>query len=84
MLVEHEILLNRRLDDEEFSKDSIVLLDMGDSKRAGDAYEVAIQRAKDYGLNVIAFDIDEDSRSIMKELNGNGKNMFYLGLLTNI
>ena len=84
MLVEHEILLNRRLDDEEFSKDSIVLLDMGDSKRAGDAYEVAIQRAKDYGLNVIAFDIDEDSRSIMKELNGNGKNMFYLGLLTQI
>ncbi|MGE4170608.1 MAG: 2-oxoacid:acceptor oxidoreductase family protein [Candidatus Margulisiibacteriota bacterium] len=84
MLVEHEILLDRRLQDQEYKPNATVLLDMGDQKRSADLYEQAIGKAKAAGLNVIPFHMDEESTKIMWELNGNGKNMFYLGLLTHL
>lgn len=82
MLFEHEILLDRRLNDNDYTQGGLVLLDMAESKRNGDAYEAAIKRAEDAGLNVVKFDMDDESLEIIKELNGNGKNMFYLGMLS--
>ena len=82
MIFEHEILLDRRLKDHDYSANGIVLLDMCEEKRAKDAYEKAIQDAKDLGLNVIPFHTDEESATIINELNGNGKNMYYMGILT--
>jgi len=82
MLVEHEILLERRLLDKEYAQGAVVLIDMADQSRAPDAYEKSIKMAQDQGLNVITFRMDSQSELIMKDLNGNGKNMFYLGMLT--
>ena len=82
VIVEHEILLKRRLVDKEFSKDATILIDDGDQKRAADAYQEAISDAQKGGAAVSAFSITDTAKDIIKELNGNGKNMFYLGLLT--
>jgi len=84
MIFEHEILLDRRLKDKDFSNGGIVLLDMCEEKRAKDAYDQAIKQAKDLGLTVIPFHTDEQSTAIINELNGNGKNMYYMGMLTAI
>lgn len=81
MLAEHEILLERRLSDDECRDNATILLDMGDEKRAKDAYAAAISKAKNAGLNVITFSMDEESEGIIRDLNGNGKNMYYLGML---
>lgn len=84
MLFEHEILLERRLNDKDYSEGGLVLLDMAESKRSSDAYEAAIKRAEGAGLTVVKFDMDDDSIQTIKELNGNGKNMFYLGMLSSV
>jgi 2-oxoglutarate/2-oxoacid ferredoxin oxidoreductase subunit alpha len=81
MISEHEILLERRLVDKEYTDGATILLDMGNEKRAKDAYAAVIQKAKDAGLNIITFDMDDESLSLIRELNGNGKNMYYLGML---
>lgn len=84
MICEHEILFNRRLDDKEYAKKALVLLDCGNRKRAEDDYKQVIERANTLDLNVVEFDIDDDSQALIKSLNGNGKNMFYLGLLVGL
>jgi len=84
MLFEHEILLQTRLDDKEYLPGATVLIDMGDEARNKDAYKAAIDRAESLGLKVIPFNMDDDSKKIMQDLGGNGKNMFYLGMLTRI
>jgi len=84
MLFEHEILLDRRLEDRDYEQNSIVLLDLAEEKRAKDAYATAIKKAKDLGLNVFTFHMDDDSLAHIKGLNGNGKNMYYMGMLASI
>lgn len=84
MLVEHEILLDRRLKDKEYEVGCTILLDMGDYKRSQEAYDKAIGEAKELGLNIIEFNICDESKEIIKDLNGNGKNMYYLGVLTRV
>ncbi len=81
MLAEHEILLNRRLDDCDYSDSCIILLDMAEERRAKDAYASVIARSESVGLTVIPFFMDEGSLGIIKALHGNGKNMYYLGML---
>ena len=82
MVFEHEILLERRLSDQEYHPNAHVFLDMGDEARNKDAYQVAIARAQSLGLQVHPFTIDDASKKIIGDLGGNGKNMFYLGMLT--
>ena len=84
MVVEHEILLERRLSDKEFTPNATVCLDMGDEKRAQDAYKAAIEKAESLGLTVHPFSINEESQAIIKSLGGNGKNMYYLGVMATI
>ena len=84
MLFEHEILLDRRLDDKDYEENSVVLLDMAEEKRAKDGYAAAIKKATDLGLRVVPFHMDDDSLLHLKELNGNGKNMYYMGMLASI
>jgi 2-oxoglutarate/2-oxoacid ferredoxin oxidoreductase subunit alpha len=81
MISEHEILLETRLRDKEYTEGATILLDMGNEKRAKDAYAAVITKAKDAGLNVITFDMDDESLGLIRDLNGNGKNMYYLGML---
>jgi len=84
VIVEHEILLNRRLDDEEFKKNSIVFLDTGSKKRAEDDYQAAEKRAQEAGCTVKLFSMSTDAEDAIKALNGNGKNMYYLGMLARL
>ena len=81
VLVEHEILLERRLQDQEFTEGCTILLDLGSKKRAQDAYEAVEKKAADAGYNVVSFMISEEAEALIKSLNGNGKNMYYLGIL---
>ena len=84
MLVEHEILLDRRLDDKEYHPGSIVLLDMGDEAKNKDAYKAAMDRAQGLGLKLIPFSMDDAAKQTMASLGGNGKNMYYLGVMAQI
>jgi 2-oxoglutarate/2-oxoacid ferredoxin oxidoreductase subunit alpha len=82
MLIEHEILLKRRLQDKEYGQGATVLVDMGDSSRFSDDYQAEFTNAKNVGLNVIGFSMTESVEATIKELRGNGKNMFYMGILS--
>ena len=82
VFVEHEILLNRRLDDAEFQASSLVFLEQGPRKRAEDAYQAVEKRAADAGCRVLGFSMGDEAEALIKALNGNGKNMFFLGMLT--
>lgn len=81
MLMEHEILLKRRLEDSEYHENATILLDMGHQDKHADAYDEAMSIAKKAGLTIIPFHISDVAQDTMKEINGNGKNMYYLGLL---
>ncbi len=84
VLVEHEILLERRFQDQEFNEGCTILLDLGSKKRAKDAYEAVEKKAIDAGYNLITFSISEEAETLIKSLNGNGKNMYYLGVLARL
>ncbi len=84
MVAQHEIVLDRRLDDEEYSPSCRVLLDMGDQKNNQDSYEMVMKRANKAGLRVYPFEITDEAQTILKFLAGKGKNMYYLGMLSAI
>jgi 2-oxoglutarate ferredoxin oxidoreductase subunit alpha len=84
MIFEHEILLDRRLDDREFHPNAYALLDMGDEPKNKEAYKAAMDKAESLGVKIIPFSMDEEAKKTMADMGGNGKNMFYLGMLTRI
>ena len=84
ILAQHEIVLDRRLDDEEHNPNCRVLLDMGDKKANEESYENVCKRASKAGLKVHHFEITDKAKDLIKGLAGKGKNMFYLGMLAEI
>jgi 2-oxoglutarate ferredoxin oxidoreductase subunit alpha len=84
ILASHEIVLDRRLEDDEFNVNARILLDMGDKTANQDSYEKVLKHCTKLGLSVIPFDVDEDSLNILKALGGKGRNLYYLGMLTYI
>lgn len=84
VVVEHEILLKRRFSDNEFDDNCIIFLDQGFRKRAEKEYQELELLAKDRGHKLIPFEINQEAEAIIKSLGGNGKNMFYLGILCNL
>ena len=84
ILASHEVVLNRRLDDEEYSSDCRILLNMGDQKKNPQPYEQTFERVKKLGLKIYPFSIDSGTQAIIHELIGKGLNMYYLGILSNI
>jgi len=84
MIAQHEIVLGRRLDDEEENPHCQILLDMEDQRDNPTTYEQLIKRVKDLGLNIIPFELDDASKMLIRGLGGSGKNMFYIGMLTHI
>lgn len=82
ILASHEVVLDRRLDDEETHPGARVLLDMGDKKAHEDSYEQVCKRAAQLGLEIIPFEINEVAKATIKGLGGKGKNMYYLGVLS--
>ncbi len=84
ILASHEIVLDRRLEDDEHNTKCRILLDMGDRENNPDSYEMVLKRCTKEGLSVIPFETDDVSKNIIKELGGKGQNMFYLGMLSYI
>lgn len=84
VFVEHEILLDKRLDDDDFSENCVIFIDMVESKRFKDDFDRVIARAESKGFKVVPFFMQDEALSIIKSLNGNGKNMYFLGLLSNL
>ena len=84
VMVEHEILLERRFQDQEFNEGCTVFLDLGSKKRAQDAYDAVEKKVVDSGYNLVTFTIAEEAEAIIKSLNGNGKNMYYLGIMARL
>ncbi|MCK5580837.1 MAG: 2-oxoacid:acceptor oxidoreductase family protein [Candidatus Omnitrophica bacterium] len=84
IIASHEIVLDRRLDDQETNPNCRVLLDMGDRNKNEESYEQVCRRVTKLGLHVFPFEIDDESKAIIKELSGKGKNMYYLGILSDI
>jgi len=84
IIAAHEIVLDRRLDDNEFNSNCKILLDMGDQEANPDSYEMVLKRCTKLGLSVIPFTVDAESQTIVKELGGKGQNLHYLGMLSYI
>ena len=84
ILASHEIVLDRRLDDGEYNQKCVVLLDMGDRESNPDSYEMVLKRCTKEGISVIPFDVDDVSKTIVKEMGGKGQNLYYLGMLAYI
>lgn len=84
ILASHEVVLDRRLDDEETNPRCQVLLDMVDKASNEESYAKTCRRVTDLGLNIIPFEIDETSSNLIRSMSGAGRNMYYLGMLTRI
>lgn len=84
ILASHEVVLDRRLDDEETNPNCKVLLDMADKEVNEAAYERVCGRLHSLGLSILPFEVNQASQMIMRSMSGAGKNMFYLGMLTRI
>lgn len=84
ILASHEIVLDRRLDDEETNPNCRVLLDMGDKTANEESYERVCKRVTQLGLSIIPFEIDPEAKALIKSLTGAGSNMYYIGMLASI
>jgi len=84
ILASHEVVLGRRLDDEEYSEDCRIILNMGDQKLNEEAYEQVLKRTSQLGLAVYPFRIKEEAQKMIHALLGKGLNMYYLGMLSKI
>ncbi|MCR4337644.1 MAG: 2-oxoacid:acceptor oxidoreductase family protein, partial [Candidatus Omnitrophica bacterium] len=84
ILAAHEVVLSRRLDDEETNRTCQVLLDIGDKPANEEAYEEVLKRAGKMGIKVFPFETSADAQEIIKGLSGKGKNLYYLGMLSAI
>ncbi|OGX27992.1 MAG: hypothetical protein A2705_04185 [Omnitrophica WOR_2 bacterium RIFCSPHIGHO2_01_FULL_52_10] len=81
ILASHEVVLDRRLDDEEHNPNCRVLLDMGDKALPTSGYDRVMKRVKDSGLSIYPFEIVPEAQTIIRSLAGKARNMYYLGML---
>src|SRR6185503_3663720 len=84
IVASHEIVLDRRLDDEEHNEHAKVLLDMGDKETNEESYEVVCKRCAKMGISVYPFEVTPEGQALVKSMGGKGKNMYYLGILSAI
>jgi len=82
ILASHEIVLDRRLDDQETTDKCKILLDMGDKETNADSYEQVLKRVTKDGNIIYPFTIDDEAKAMIAKLNGKGKNMYYIGMLS--
>jgi 2-oxoglutarate ferredoxin oxidoreductase subunit alpha len=84
IVASNEIVLNRRLDDQETNINCRVMLDMGDKADNPESYEKVCRRLTQLGLNLFPFEVDPNAKTIIKSMGGKGQNMYYLGMLAAI
>lgn len=84
IIAQHEIVLDRRIDDEEHNPRCKVFLDMGDKPSNEESYEQVCKRVAKLGLTVFPFEVTNRAKEILQSVGGKGKNMYYLGMLAAI
>ena len=84
ILASHEIVLDRRLDDQETNPNAKVLLDMCDKVDNEESFEKVCKRVTKLGLDIYPFEVDNEAKTLIKSLSGKGKNLYYLGMLAAI
>ena len=84
ILAAHEIVLDRRLDDDEYNPQCRVLLDIGDKKGNEESYERVCKRVAQMGLSIYPIEMTPEALKIIQNLGGKGKNMYYLGMFAQI
>lgn len=84
ILAAHEIVLDRRLDDDEYNPRCRVILDMADKKGNEESYERVCKRVTQLGLSIYPIEMTPDALKIIQNLGGKGKNMYYLGMFAQI
>ncbi len=84
ILASHEIVLDRRIDDEETNVNCRVLLDMGDKPANEESYEKVCKRLTKMGISTYPFEITAESKALIQSLSNSGQNMYYLGMLSSI
>ena len=82
IVASNEVVLNRRLDDQETNINCRVLLDMGDKADNPTSYEQVCKRTAKLGLNLFPFEVDPNAKAIVQTMGGKGQNMYYLGMLS--
>lgn len=81
ILAQHEIVLNRRLDDKEHNPNCRVLLDFADKKLNEESYETVLKRCAQMNVKVFPFEMSADAQAVIRSMSGKGKNMYYIGIL---
>lgn len=84
IVASHEVVLERRLDDQEYSHNCVILLDMADKKLHEESYERVCKSLTKVNLTFYPFELTDTAKSTISSLAGKGKNMFYVGLLAAI
>src|SRR3989338_8449263 len=84
MLASHEIVLERRLADEEYNPQCRILLDIGAKKTNEESYERVCKKVSQIGLKVYPFEVNNEAQNIIKQLLGKGRHMYYLGMLSSV
>ena len=86
ILVEHDILAKKRLsEEEEYASNCEILIDTGFEKRTPEGYEEIKSLCDEESMIYNPFAMHEDAEALIKkELHGNGKNMYYLGVLSTV
>ena len=84
ILVEHDILAKKRLSEEEYAANCEILIDTGFEKRTPEGYAEIKSLCDAESMTYNPFAMHEDAEALIKELHGNGKNMYYLGVLSTV
>lgn len=84
ILVEHDILAIKRLSELEYADDCEVLIDTSFESRTPEGYQQVKDICSKKTMKYVPFSIDENAETLVKELHGNGKNMYFLGILSTI
>ena len=84
ILVEHDILAIKRLSELEYADDCEVLIDTSFESRTPEGYQQVKDICSKETMKYVPFSIDENAETLVKELHGNGKNMYFLGILSTI
>src|SRR3989338_6711819 len=82
ILASQEIVLSRRLADEETNPNCKVLLEMCDKAVNPESYEQVCKQVAKEGYTLYPFEVDADAQAVIKKIGGEGKKIYYLGVVS--
>lgn len=84
IFAQHELNLRTRLADREHAVPFIALLDTSDQPKHEASFAEAIAFTESHGGQVIPFSVEPSAISLIRQLKGTGKNLYYVGLVASL